>query len=62
MLSERVRQFLPQIYVPSEEILPKTNKGMVKVNMQWIIRNSGPFPGLVLELKRIIKQKSSNLV
>ena len=58
MLSERARPFLPQIYVRSQEILSKANKGMVKVNMQRLIRNAGPFSGLALELKRIIKHKS----
>ena len=61
MLSKRARQFLPQIYVPSQEILPKANKGMVKVNTQLLVCNAGPFSGLILELKRIIKHKSWNL-
>ena len=57
----RARQFLPQIYVPSQDILPKANKCMAKVNMQRKIRSAGSFSGLVLELKRIIKHKRWNL-
>ena len=34
---------------------------MVKVNMQRLICNAGPFCGLVVELKRIIKHKRWNL-
>ena len=57
----RARQFLPQIYVPSQDILPKVNKCMTKVNMQRKIRSAGSFSCLVLELKRIIKHKRWNL-
>ena len=61
MLSERARQFLPQIYMPSQEIFPKANKVMVKVNMQRLIRNADPFSGLLPELTRILKHKIWNL-
>ena len=61
MLSERARQFLLQIYMPSQEIFPKANKVMVKLNMQRLIRNAGPFSGLLPELTRILKYKIWNL-
>ena len=57
IFSEKPRQFLREIYVPSPKILPKINKGMVKVNMQRIIRKAGPFSDLSLELKKIVKHK-----
>ena len=52
--SEKAKRLLQQVYVPYTNVLSKSWLG-IRVNMQRIIRNTGSFSGLVLELKRIIE-------
>lgn len=53
MIFNRARRFLPQVYVPFDDILPKHNQptgGSIEVSMERIIRISG----LSIELKKMI--------
>ena len=54
------KNLLPQIYV-SQDILPKLkNNGEVQVDMQRIIRSTGSFSGLVINLKKILNKERWN--
>lgn len=60
IMTSKGRQFLPNVYVPRVDILPKAIQGRIVVNVQRIIRNFGPFSGLSLELKNIINHPRWN--
>ena len=53
MLS-KARKYLPSVYLSLPEILPRGSNCRIVCNMQRIIRNTGSFSGLTLELKNII--------
>lgn len=53
--SSKFRAILPRVYIPYQEILPKSkaNKS-IRVNMQRVIKTAGSFSGISIELKTIL--------
>ena len=59
--AQNIRELLPRIYVPHNEILPKSKFGKyTRVNMQRIIKKAGSFSGLSIALKSILNHHKWN--
>ena len=49
--------YLPQVYFSHLDILSKSKGAVFRVNMQRIIRNSGSFLALVIDMKKILNSE-----
>lgn len=62
--SERLRKFLPRVYVPYKKILPQKKASIasnsIRVSMLRIVKSAGSFSGLVIELKTILNHPKWN--
>ena len=52
--------YLPRIYIPCPDNLPKAINGIRRVSVKQMIRSFESFSGMMIELKQIINDKHWN--
>ena len=61
ILRRKGYRYLPRVYIPCEDMLPKAVNGLRTVSVQRMIRSFGSFSGVMIELKQILNHKNWNI-